>query len=150
MRTGLRRLLLTAMLAAPGLAAAVCENGYPNIPLPQDERESEFVIVGTLMSYRRVADPEDSEGYAATLYWVHVDRVLRGRVPARARRSGLTIYNENTSARFPFDDPAGPGTGKRYLMFVRSGPNGYWVSACGHSRELDKSLSPIRAIKPLD
>jgi hypothetical protein len=112
-------------------------------------KESEFVIVGTLMSYARVADPEDPEGYAGTRYRVRVDRLLRGRLPARVRRSGLTIYNVNTSARFPFDEPARPGEGKSYLMLVRAGADdgGYWVDACGHSGELEKSRKIIRSIQ---
>jgi len=142
MRAGLHGLLLAAMLAASWQAAAFCDGGYPNIPLSREVRESTFVIVGMLVSYRRVPDPEDPEGYAATLYRVHVDRVLRGRPPAR-----LTIYNENTSGRFPFEDPIGAGKGKRYLMLVRRGPDGYWVSACGHSGELGKRDGTIRAIK---
>ena len=141
MRAGLHGLLLASVLAASGPAAAFCDGGYPNIALSREVRESAFVIVGSLMSYRRVPDPEDPEGYAATLYRVRVDRVLRGRPPAR-----LTIHNENTSARFPFDDPAGPGRGKRYLMLVRSGPDGYWVSVCGHSDELVKSGKTMRSI----
>ena len=141
MRTGLRCLLLAATLAAPGLASALCEGGYPNISLAREVKESTFVIVGRLTSYRRVADPEDPEGYAATLYRVYVDRVLRGRPPAR-----LTIYNENTSARFPFHEPVGPGKGKRYLMLVHSAPDGYWVDACGHSGELAKSGKTMRSI----
>lgn len=139
------RLLLAALLAAPGLASAFCNGGYPNISLDREVKESAFVIVGRLLSYRRVADPEDPDGYAATLYRVRVDRVLRGSAPAR-----LTIYNENTSARFPFDDPDGPGKGKRYLMLVSSGPEGYRVSVCGHSGELDKRRNTIRAIGKLD
>jgi len=142
MRAGLRSLLLAATLAAPGLAAALCLGGYPDISLKREVRESAFVIVGSLISYRRVIDPDDPEGYVATLYRVHVDRVLRGRPPAR-----LTIYNENTSGRFPFDDPVGSGKRKRYLMLVRSGSDGYWVSGCGHSGELGKRVETIRALQ---
>ena len=141
MRTGLRCLLLAATLAAPGLASALCLGGYPDISLKREVQESAFVIVGSLMSYRRVIDPEDPEGYVATLYRVHVDRVLRGRPPAR-----LTIYNENTSGRFPFDDPVGPGKGKRYLMLVRGGSDGYWVSGCGHSGHVGERRKTIQAI----
>ncbi len=141
MRAGLRGWLLGALLAAPGLASAFCEGGYPNIALAREVQESAFVIVGSLMSYRRVVDPEDPEGYAATLYRVRVDRVLRGRPPAR-----LTIYNENTSARFPFDEPIGADKGKRYLMLVRGGPDGYWIDACGHSDEMANSGKTMRAI----
>jgi hypothetical protein len=140
-QTGPRWVLLAALLAAPGLAAALCLGGYPDISLAREVKESAFVIVGTPVSYRRVPDPEDPEGYAATLYWVRMDRVLRGRPPAR-----LTIYNENTSARFPFDDPTGAGKGKRYLMLVRSDLDSYWVSACGHSGELTKSGKTMRSI----
>lgn len=147
MKTCLGGLLLAALLSAPGLASAFCAGGYPNISLLREVKESEFVIIGTLVSYRRVVDPEDPEGYDATLYRVHVDKVLHGRVPANARKSWLTIYNENTSARFPFDDPAGPGKGKPYLMLVRSGPDGYWVGACGHSGELEKAGKTVLAIK---
>jgi hypothetical protein len=142
MQTGLRRLLLAALLAAPGLAPAVCIGGYPNISLAREVKESAFVIVGTLTSYARVPDPEDPEGYVATRYRVRVDQVLRGRVPDK-----LTIYNENSSARFPFDDPPPDGAGKAYLMLVRSGPEGYWVDACGHSGEPGKRRKIIRAIR---
>ena len=141
-RTGLSGLLFGAVLAASGQASALCDGGYPNISLTREVHESAFVIVGSLTSYRRVSDPEDPEGYAATLYRVRVDRVLRGRPPAR-----LTIYNENTSARFPFDEPVGKGKGKRYLMLVHGGPDEYWVDACGHSGELGKRYKTIRAIR---
>ena len=141
MRAGVCGWLLGALLAVPGLAAAFCEGGYPNIGLAREVKESAFVIVGSLTSYRRVVDPEDPEGYAATLYRVHVDRVLRGRVPAR-----LTIRNENTSGRFPFHEPVGPGKGKRYLMLVHSASDGYWVDPCGHSGELDQRREAVRAV----
>jgi hypothetical protein len=147
MKACLCGLLLAALLSSPGMASAFCDRGYPDISLSRELKESEFVIVGRPTSYRRVVDPEDPEGYVATLYRVQVEQVLRGRVPAHARRSGLTIYNGNTSARFPFDDPAASGEGKRYLMLVRSGPDGYWVDACGHSGELEKSRETIRRIR---
>jgi hypothetical protein len=141
--------LLAMSLGVAGNAAAYCEGGYPNVSVANEVKRSDFVIVGKLESYRRVVDPEDPEGYDATLYRVHVDEVLRGPVPDYARGTYLTIYNENSSARFPFEDPAGPGAGKRYLMLVRSGPDGYWVDPCGNSGELEKSRQAIREIRGL-
>lgn len=141
---------LALVVAASGNAAAYCAGGrYPNISLADEVKQSDFIIVGKLESYRRVVDPADPEGYDATLYRVHVDEVLRGPVPDYARKTYLTIYNENTSARFPFDDPARPGEGKRYLMLVRSGPDGYRVDDCGNSGELEKSQRAIAQIRSL-
>jgi hypothetical protein len=146
-RQGAGLLLLALTFSTAGSAAALCTAGYPNISLSRELKESDFVIIGTLMSYRRVVDPEDPEGYEATLYQVHVDRALRGQVRAYARKAYLTVYNENTSARFPFDEPPTSGKGKRYLMLVRSGPDGYWVDACGHSGELEQSRKTVRLIQ---
>jgi hypothetical protein len=145
------RLLLAAVaFGMAGKALAYCDGGrYPNLPLASEVKASEFVVIGKLDSYRRVVDPSDPEGYEATLYRVRVEQVLSGRLPGYVRKSHLTIYNENTSARFPFDDSVHAGAGKRYLLLVRAGPDGYWVDACGHSGELDASRETLNRIRSL-
>jgi hypothetical protein len=145
----MRRIILGAiLLGLSGGAGAYCEGGrYPNITIAEELKESDFVIVGRLESRMLVVDPvEDPQGYEAVLYKVKIEQVLHGQPPEYATKMYLTIVNENSSARFPIYEK---DIGKEYLMFVYSGPDGYWVNSCGNSDELSKSKEKIDQIKGL-
>jgi hypothetical protein len=131
-----------------GCAFAFCSGGkYPNIGVAEEMRESDFIVIGTLSAMKIVVDPvEDPEGYEAQLFQVKISKILRGTPPKYAMQSYFTVFNVNTSARFPI----GPeDLGKQYLLFVRSSPDGYWINSCGNSDELDKSAKNLWMIERL-
>ncbi|MBV1776435.1 hypothetical protein KSF73_12025 [Burkholderiaceae bacterium DAT-1] len=142
--------MITRLLAAflcsvlSTAALAYCDGGYPNLSVRQEVRESAFVVVGTLLSRMLVVDPvADPEGYEATLFQVKIKRILHGKPPAYARRTYFSIYNVNTSARFPIDEQ---DIGKDYVLFVRTGADGYWVDSCGHSQLHSESAQLIKQL----
>jgi hypothetical protein len=141
-----KSLFALACLVAFNDSFARCAGGYPNVSVGQERKQSDFVVIGKLSDVRLVVDPRDPVGYDALLFQVKISRVVSGSAPGYARNGYFTIFNENTSARFPIyqDD-----VGKEYLMFVRSGPDGHWLDSCGNSDELGRSDEKLKLVEGL-
>ena len=139
----MRFLLIAILLCISGQLYAYCEGGkYPNISVAEEIKESKFVVVGKVTSRRIVVDSEsDPEGYEAEIFQVSVESVLRGRPPKYVMGQYLSLFNFNASSRFPM------AVGEKYLLFVSSGSDGFWINSCGNSAEFADSQETIRLIK---
>jgi hypothetical protein len=139
-------ILLCALLFSDA-SWALCLGGHPSVTVGQEVQEAKFVIIGRPTKLFYVRDiVENPDGYEATLIQVKVDKILYGRAPTYAARSFITLYNVNTSARFPMDEK---DYGKPFVLFVNEGPDGYWVSSCGHSDELKRNKHLLVQIEKL-
>jgi hypothetical protein len=144
----MRKLVVAfACLIGANHCFALCTGGYPNVSVAQERKQSDFVIIGQLSDVRNVVDPQDPQGYDARLFQVKVKKLVSGSPPGYALTEYFTVFNENTSARFPIDER---DLGKEYLMFVRSGPDGYWIDSCGNSDELSRSQQKLRLVERLN
>ena len=138
-----RFLLITVFLCISGQLYAYCEGGkYPNISVAEEIMESKFIIVGKVTSRRIVVDPEsDPEGYEAEIFQVSIESVLHGHPPKYVMRQYLSLFNSNDSSRFPMI------VGEKYLLFVSSGSDGFWINSCGNSDNFNDSREKISIIK---
>lgn len=139
----MRNLILSAaflFILNPCILLAYCEGGkYPNITVAEELQESQLVVIGEVTSRMIVVDPiEDPEGYEAEIFKFKIEETLVG--PSKKE---ISLYNVNTSARFPMD------VGMKYFIFVRKDDDGYWVNSCGNSDEYDKSAKIILEVKKL-
>jgi len=121
---------------------------YRNPSISDEFKESNFVIIGRVSHQRNVPGPDDPQGYAWTIYDVHVLETFKGRPPHT-----LQLLSENSSARFPMD------VGKSDLLFVdraslvdRAGnealPENY-IDNCGNSELWDAASEKVRAVRKL-
>jgi len=128
-RIALATLLASALAVAAGPASALCTDGrHPT--LQAEFADSDIVATGTARFVRRVVDPNDPEGYVATIHEIQVREIFRGRIPKR-----LYVESPNTSARFPMD------AGGTYLLFLQrdANPAHHFVDNCGHSAPVDEA-----------
>jgi hypothetical protein len=123
-RTVIRRAVALCAVALsfpyPG-AHAVCLNGTPSVA--QEFRASTIVALGVARAARDVSVPDDPEGIDHTVYTVRLARIFKGAPAGRT----VSLYSENTSARFPLD----PGV--TYLLFIDESKDGLYVDNCGSS-----------------
>jgi hypothetical protein len=111
---------------------AACEE---HLSVESEFKQSEYVVVATVKSFRYVRDPEDIEGYAATIYSVAINRVFRGKP-----RANIEIYSVNTTSRFPME------IGKKYLLFISKTRDGKEVNSCGNSELLAMRKSELSKV----
>lgn len=141
--------LLVALCATPGVGLALCldprtgASGY-HVPLEQEVRTSVSILVGKVVSVRRIRDESTEPGaYSAFVYTVHVEQQLKGKSP-----SVFTVYDENTSARYPMNP------GERHLLFIRTWPYkivnaDFQIDSCGNSDVLPQGDGILRDVKAL-
>ena len=134
------RLAILLLLLATGLATSntlgVCL--LDDYTVEREFERSSDVLLAKVVSERRVSDPEDPEGFAATVYTVKAKQWFRGNV-----RRTLEVFSENSSGRFPME------RGQTYLLFLS--PDGAQLSAdnCGNSglvSEKQQALSVVRGL----
>lgn len=138
-RIALATLLSSALAVAAGPASALCTDGrHPS--LQEEFADSDIVATGTARFVRRVVDPNDPEGYIATVHEIQVREIFRGRIPKR-----LYVESPNTSARFPMD------SGKAYLLFLQrdANPEHHFVDNCGHSAPVDEARRPLLQLRKM-
>lgn len=127
--------LLCLALAAPA-ARAVCPDGRAPTVAQEAATASGVVVAEVGQAEPLHEDPEDPDGITATLYVLRVLRSVRGHMP-----TGLALYSENTSSRFPME------VGGRYLLFLsRDRNHRYFVDPCGNSGLLVERRHALRAL----
>lgn len=127
--------LLCLALAAPA-ARALCMDGRAPTVAQEAATASGVVVAEVGQAELLHEDPADPDGITATLYVLKVLRTVRGHMP-----SGLALYSENTSSRFPME------VGGRYLLFLSRDRNyRYFVDPCGNSGLLAQRQEALRAL----
>jgi len=133
----LKLLPLMTLIIINREAFSFCDTSMPN-RYPTVEREfetSKMVIDGVVLSKKTISTPDDPIGYVATLYTVKPLHVFKGN-----KIKEITLYSENTSARFPM------GIGKRYIIFAQTSDDGLFIDNCGNSEKIKKSSKIISKV----
>jgi hypothetical protein len=134
-------LILITILFYSGQLHAWCEGGYPNISVKDEIKKCEFIVIGTVVKRYIVVDPiEDPEGYEAEIFHIEIESVLQGNPQ---KKPYLSVYNDNGSSRFVMH------VGEKYLLFVYSGSDGFWIDSCGNSDLYKDSKKTIEEIKDI-
>jgi hypothetical protein len=154
MRLTLAGLVLAMVTISPASYATCWESGegatavYRNPSVAAEFKSAAFVITGRVTGARAISELDDPDGYASTVYTVHVLQTFKGR-PQRM----LRLLSENTSARFSMDSE------KTYLLFVSKSlvaetarqkrlPTHY-IDNCGNSALATDAKSALDKVRDL-
>jgi hypothetical protein len=103
------------------------------IPVPQEYKQAQSVVIGTVESARQV--PQSWDTLDGTDYVVHIDQKVKGK------QSGeITIFSEHGAQDFSLE------VGKQYLLFLNNNYQHWQVLACGNSSTLDEAGPVIKQI----
>ncbi len=96
-------------------------------------KDSQVVIVGTVMSSRQV--PQSWDSLDGTDYVVHIDRKVKGKESGE-----ITIFSEHT------EDALNLQAGKQYLLFLTNNYQHWVVNKCGNSGPADEESKAVRQV----
>ncbi len=128
-RGGLKRVAtgLVCIFSAT-VSFAACNNV---IPVSQEMKDSEAIIIGTVMSASQV--PQSWDSLDGTDYVVHIDRKVKGK------QSGeITVFSEHSDAGFKMQ------TGQKYLLFLTNNYQHWMVNQCGNSGPMDEASPAVK------
>jgi hypothetical protein len=107
---------------------AACNNP---MPVSREMKESQAVIIGTVMSSRQV--PQAWDSLDGVNYVVHIDQKVKGK------QSGeITVFTEHR------DDALNLESGKQYLLFLTNNYQHWMVNTCGNSGPMDEESQVIK------
>jgi hypothetical protein len=140
----MRNILISiALLSFSNQLCAWCPK-YPNVTVAEEIKGADFIVTGKVISRKIIVNPiEDPEGYDAELFQVQVEQTLYGKPPNYVLKEYLSLYNVNDSGRFPMV------VGEKYLMFVSTGSDGFYIDSCGNSGTLTESKEIIKVIQKI-
>ncbi len=101
------------------------------MPASREMKDSEVVVIGTVMSSRQV--PQSWDSLDGTNYVVHIDRKVKGK-----QTGEITIFSEHSDDGFSLE------AGKQYLLFLTNNYQHWVVNKCGNSGLLDEESKGIR------
>ncbi len=134
------RILSTITLFAllvPGYARPACLDA--DYSLATEFSRASAVVIAEAQAERIVPDdPDDSPGFAATIYSVEIDESFRGPL-----RGNVELYSENSSGRFPMD------VGKKYILFMYNNGGTWSADDCGNSGLVVDSQEVIQAVRKM-
>src|ERR1700680_4253673 len=90
------------------------------LPVPKEMKDSQAVIIGTVMSSRQV--PQSWDALDGTEYVVHIDQKVKGK-----QTGEITIFSEHR------DDSFSMQSGTQYLLFLTNNYQHWVVNTCGNS-----------------
>ena len=123
---------LAVVLACVSCATACLAAACPNtLPLAQEKKDSQAIIIGTVVSSRQV--PQTWDSLDGTDYVVHIDQKVKGK-----QTGEITIFSEHSEDGFQLQ------TGKQYLLFLTNDYQHWVVNKCGNSGPLDEESAVIR------
>jgi len=100
-------------------------------PVSREMKESEAIIIGTVVSSRLV--PQSWDTLDGTEYVVHIDQKVKGK------QSGeITIFNEHTDDAVPLQ------SGIQYLLFLTNNYQHWMINKCGNSGPMDDESKVIK------
>jgi len=101
------------------------------MPVSQEMKESQVIVIGTVVSSRQV--PQSWDSLDGIDYVVHIDQKVKGK------QSGeITIFSEHSEDGFSLE------AGKQYLLFLTNNYQHWVVNKCGNSGLLDEESKVIR------
>jgi hypothetical protein len=103
------------------------------MPVPQEYKQSQAIVIGTVESSRPV--PQSWDAFDGTAFTVHVDQKVKGK------QSGeITVFSEHS------DDEFNLKVGEQYLLFLTDNYQHWEVNKCGNSGVLDDEGPVIKQI----
>jgi hypothetical protein len=112
-------------------AAASFGDCANTLPLKQELKNSEVVIIGTVMSSRQV--PQSWYTFDGTDFLVHIDQTIKGK-----RSEEITIFSEHSEDGYDLQ------AGKQYLLFLTNNYQHWVVNRCGNSGIMDQESKVIK------
>jgi hypothetical protein len=109
---------------------AACTN---TLPASQEMKESQAVIIGTVMSSRQV--PQSWDTLDGVEYVVHIDQKVKGK-----QTGEISIFSEHT------DDAFNLQAGTQYLLFLTNNNQHWMVNKCGNSGPMDEESKVIKQL----
>jgi hypothetical protein len=103
------------------------------IPVEREKKDSQAVIVGTVVSLHLV--PQSWDSLDGTEYVVHIDQKVKGK-----QTGEITIFREHTENGLNLQ------AGKQYLLFLTNNYTHWMVNTCGNSGPVDGESSVIRQL----
>jgi hypothetical protein len=107
---------------------AACANP---MPVSQEMKESQVVVIGTVMSSRQV--PQSWDTLDGVEYVVHIDQKVKGK-----QTGEISIFSEHT------DDAFNLQAGTQYLLFLTNNNQHWMVNKCGNSGPMDEESKVIK------
>jgi hypothetical protein len=107
---------------------AACAN---TTPVDEERKESQVVVIATVVSSRQV--PQSWDSLDGTNYVVHIDQKVKGK-----QTGEITIFSEHSEDGFNLQ------AGKQYLLFLNNNYQHWIVNKCGNSGVLDEESSVIK------
>jgi hypothetical protein len=101
------------------------------MPVSREMKESDAVIIGTVMSSRQV--PQSWDALDGIEYVVHIDQKVKGK-----QTGEITIFSEHTEDAFNLQ------SGRQYLLFLTNNYQHWMVNKCGNSGPMDEESKVIR------
>jgi hypothetical protein len=96
-------------------------------------KDSQAVVIGTVMSSRQV--PQAWDSLDGVNYVVHIDQKVKGK------QSGeITVFTEHR------DDALNLEAGKQYLLFLTNNYQHWVVNVCGNSGPMDEESTVIKQL----
>jgi hypothetical protein len=118
--------LVCVFFAAASFAACTTTT-----PVNKEMKESQVVIIGTVVSSRQV--PQSWDSLDGTEYVVHIDQKVKGK------QSGeITIFSEHSEDGFNLQES------KQYLLFLVNDYQHWVVNKCGNSGTVDDESQVIK------
>jgi hypothetical protein len=116
-------------------AASFAECTNP-LPVKKEFKDSEAVIIGTVMSSRLA--PQSWDTFDGTEYVVEINQTVKGK------QSGeITIFSEHSGDGYEME------VGKQYLLFLASHYRRWIVNKCGNSGTIDQKDKVIKELEHL-
>ena len=103
------------------------------IPVDREKKDSQAVIVGTVVSSHLV--PQSWDSLDGTEYVVHIDQKVKGK-----QTGEITIFSEHTENGLSLQ------AGKQYLLFLTNNYTHWMINTCGNSGPVDEGSSVIRQL----
>lgn len=103
------------------------------LPVKQEYKQSQSVVIVTVESARRV--PQTWDSFDGTNFTVHIDQKVKGK------QSGeMIVFSEHS------DDAFNLKIGSQYLLFLTDNYQHWEVNKCGNSGSLDQESTVIKQI----
>ena len=101
------------------------------MPVGQEQKASQAIIIGTVESARQV--PQAWDSLDGVDYTVRIDQKVKGK-----HTGEITIFSEHSEDGFNLE------AGKQYLLFLTNDYKHWIVNKCGNSGPLDEESAVIK------
>jgi hypothetical protein len=101
------------------------------MPVLDERKASQVIVVGTVVSSRQV--PQAWDSLDGTNFVVHIDQKVKGK-----QTGEITIFSEHSEDGFSLE------AGKQYLLFLTNNYQHWVVNKCGNSGPVDDESAVIK------